>query len=133
MMKNTGCLEKCTPPQSPTSISRQPRSLTPPHRATLNTRRPHPTAHQMTPVSLKQNQQPPPPSEQPDPQRPKNSTKPRPPKFQPLRYVPKTFSRSSDVLPGQTSIDRKMEKTSVKTCLFKLSGSQIHRQIRNLM
>ena len=38
-------------------------------------------------------------------------------------FVSKTFLRSLYVSLGEINIDRKMEKTSTKSCLFKLSGS----------
>ena len=117
---------KCTPPQSPTLISRQPLCHPPPPPTMRVPLPPDNSPNDPSQPEAEPRQSPPP--KEPDPQRSKNSMKPRPPKFQPLCYAPKTFSRSTHIPPGQTSINRKMENTSTKTFLFKLSGLQIHRQ-----
>ena len=44
-------------------------------------------------------------------------------KFHLLCSVSKTFSPSLYVSSGEFNIDREMEKTSTKSCSFKLNGS----------
>ena len=47
----------------------------------------------------------------------------RPSKFHLLSFVSMTLSRQLYVSLGEIDMDRKMEKTSTKSCLFKLSSS----------
>ena len=47
-------------------------------------------------------------------------------KFHLLGFVSMTTSHSLQVLSGEINMDRKIEKTSTKSCLFKLSGSYVH-------